>query len=162
MNLKLPKKRSVKGPASIWKRIFAFIIDFFILNYIIFFPLKKHIIQIQATSYSEIMELTNNSEITLKITLVFFVASFLAIIYFTVLEKKFGQSVGKMLLNINVISDMKQMKIWQLLVRNMFLVPIFPFILLWIIDPIFMIANKEKKRLSEILSKTRVIENYSY
>ncbi len=49
---------------------------------------------------------------------------------------------------------------WQLFVRSMFLMPLFPFVLLWFIDPIVMLFTKENQRLSEILSRTKVIEEY--
>ncbi len=49
---------------------------------------------------------------------------------------------------------------WQLFVRSMFLMPWFPFTLLWLIDPIVMLFTKENQRLSEILSRTKVVEEY--
>ena len=50
---------------------------------------------------------------------------------------------------------------WQLFVRSMFLMPLFPFVLLWLIDPIVMLFTKENQRLSEILSRTKVVESYN-
>ena len=49
---------------------------------------------------------------------------------------------------------------WQLFARSMFLMPLFPFVLLWFIDPIVMLFTKENQRLSEILSRTKVVEMY--
>lgn len=86
----------------------------------------------------------------------------LAFMYFTVLEKKFEQSIGKMMTHIYVVSDEKEMKFWQVAVRNLFFIPIFPFILLWVLDPLLMIINKQNKRLSEIVSKTKVVEDIPY
>ena len=72
------------------------------------------------------------------------------------------QSIGKIFTNIYVVSETKELKLWQLLVRNLFLIPFFPFVLLWIVDPAFMFFTKDNKRLSEILSKTKVVEKYQY
>ena len=68
--------------------------------------------------------------------------------------------IGKKLLNLYVESQTKELKYWQLLVRSMFLIPLFPFVLLWVIDPIVMLFTKDSQRLSEILSKTKVVERY--
>ena len=73
-----------------------------------------------------------------------------------------SQSIGKMLMKIYVISDNKVLKTWQLLVRNIVFIPIFPFVLLWILDPLFMFFTKTNQRLTEILGKTRVVEKYSF
>jgi len=86
--------------------------------------------------------------------------AFLAILYFMLLEKKLNQSPGKILFNLYVVSQEKELKYWQLFVRNMFLIPFFPFVLLWIIDPIVMLFTKQNQRLSEILSRTKTVEKY--
>ena len=77
-----------------------------------------------------------------------------------IMEKKLNQSVGKMLFNLYVEGKTKDLKYWHLFVRSMFLIPLFPFILLWFIDPIVMLFTKENQRLSEILSRTKVVEKY--
>jgi uncharacterized RDD family membrane protein YckC len=77
-----------------------------------------------------------------------------------ILEKELNQTPGKMLFNLYVTSQTKDLKYWQLFVRSMFLIPVFPFVLLWVIDPIVMLFTKENQRLSEILSRTKVVEKY--
>ena len=84
----------------------------------------------------------------------------LALLYFYLLEKKLAQSIGKVLFGLYVRSQEKELKRWQIFVRSMFLMPVFPFVLLWLVDPIVMLFNKENQRLSEILSKTKVVEEY--
>ena len=76
------------------------------------------------------------------------------------LEKKMGQTIGKVLMRIYVVSDNNNLKTWQLLTRNLIFIPIFPFVLLWIIDPLFMFFTKTNQRLTEILSKTKVVEEF--
>jgi uncharacterized RDD family membrane protein YckC len=87
--------------------------------------------------------------------------SILIILYFLMLEIKMSQTIGKMLMKVYVVSDNKELKAWQLLARNLVFIPIFPFVLLWILDPLFMLFTKTNQRLSEILGKTRVVEKYS-
>ena len=75
-------------------------------------------------------------------------------------KKRMGQTIGKMLMKIYVVSDNQDLKAWQLLTRSIVFIPIFPFILLWVLDPLFMFFTKTNQRLSEILSKTKVVEKY--
>lgn len=161
--LNLPKEKTFTGPASVWKRLIAFAIDLMIINLIILFPFRRLFQKIipKSTSFTETYNYLNqNSGFSTAITFLTVVVALLSILYFYMLEKKLHQSVGKMIFNIYVVSDNKELKGWQLLVRNIFLIPIFPFVLLWILDPIFMFFTKTNQRLSEILSKTKVIENY--
>ena len=72
-----------------------------------------------------------------------------------------SQTIGKMLMKVYVASDNNTLKAWQLLARNLVFIPIFPFVLLWILDPLFMFFTKTNQRLTEILSKTRVVEKYT-
>ena len=113
-------------------------------------------------SFSKIFDFLNsNSEASTSITVLMVAVAVLTILYFVILENKLRQSIGKMIFNLYVEGQDKDIKYWQLFARSMFLIPIFPFVLLWIIDPIVMLFTKENQRLSEILSKTKVVERYS-
>lgn len=161
--LNLPKERSFTGPALVWKRLLAFIADFLIINLIIFFPFKR-ILQKSIPefgSYSEAYTyLASNQAYTTTLRIIFIIMSLFAILYFVLLERKIGQTPGKMLFNIYVTSDTKKAGFWQYTLRSLFILPVFPFVLLWIIDPIFMIFTKTNQRLSEILSKTKTVQTY--
>ncbi len=163
--LNLPKEKTFIGPALIWKRIAAFFIDMAILNLFVLFPFRglfKGIIP-KDYSFSETYKfLSSSTDYTSFLTSVSFIMSILIILYFIMLERKIGQTIGKMLMKIYVVSDTKTLNTWQLLVRNLVFIPIFPFVLLWLIDPLFMFFNKTNQRLSEVLSKTKVIEKYSF
>lgn len=159
----LKKRKTFLWQASVLKRIIAFIIDMLIINLIILFPFKRIFERIvpEIGSFSKTFDfLNNNAELSSSITFIMAVITFLTILYFMLLEKKLGQTPGKMLFNLYVISQTKDLKYWQLFVRSMFLIPVFPFVLLWIIDPIVMLFTKENQRLSEILSRTKVVEKY--
>ena len=162
--LNLPKERTFVGPALIWKRFIAFFIDMLIINLIVLFPFRKLFLNIipKDYSFSEAYGLFSTStNYTGFITSVSFVMSVLIILYFLMMEREMGQTIGKMIMKIYVVSDNNILKTWQLLARNAVFIPIFPFVLLWVLDPLFMFFTKTNQRLTEILSKTRVVEKYS-
>ena len=162
--LNLPKERTFIGPALIWKRAIAFLIDITLINFVIFFPFRKLFQNIvpKDYSFSEAYRLLSTSaNYTSYITSVSFVMSILMILYFLMMERKMSQTIGKMLMKIYVVNDNNNLKAWQLLIRNLVFIPLFPFVLLWVLDPLFMFFTKTNQRLSEILSKTRVVEKYS-
>ncbi len=162
--LNLPKERIFFGPALIWKRIAAFFIDILIINLLILFPFRalfQNIIP-KDYSFSEAYKLLSSStDYTSYISVVSFIMSIFIILYFLMLERKMSQTIGKMLMRIYVVGYDDNLKAWQLLTRNLVFLPIFPFVLLWIIDPLFMFFTKTNQRLTEILSKTRVVERYN-
>lgn len=162
--LNLPKERHFIGPALLWKRIAAFFIDIAILNLVVLFPFRalfRNLIP-KDYSFSEAYNLLSSStNYTSYMSLISFVMSVLIILYFFMLEKKTGQSIGKMLMKVYVVSDNSTLKNWQLIIRNLVFIPIFPFVLLWLLDPLFMFFTKANQRLTEILSKTRVVEQYN-
>ena len=160
--LNLPSERTFIGPALIWKRIAAFFIDLLMLNIVVLLPVRKILQSIipENYSFSEAYKLLSSTTSTGYITSVSIVMSIFAILYFYLLEKNMKQTIGKMLMKIYVVAD-DNARAWQFLARNLVFIPVFPFILLLILDPLFMFFTKTNQRLSEILSKTRVVEMYS-
>lgn len=162
--LNLPADRTFIGPALIWKRIAAFFIDIAIINLIILFPFRslfQNILPKDYTFSGAYRLLGSSADYTGFLTSVSLVMSVLVILYFLMLERRMGQTIGKMLMKVYVVSDTENLSSWQLLARNIVFIPIFPFILLWVLDPLFMFFTKTNQRLSEVLSKTRVVEIYS-
>ena len=172
----MPKERTFIGPALLWKRIAAFFIDMIIINLVVLFPFRSLFQNIipKDYSFSEAYKLLSSStDYTGFITSVSFVISVLIVLYFLMLEIKMSQTIGKMLMKVYVVdarvhlassrstSYNNTLKAWQLLARNLVFIPIFPFVLLWILDPLFMFFTKTNQRLTEILSKTKVVEKYS-
>ena len=161
--LTLPKERVFIGPALLWRRIAAFFIDMVIINLVILFPFRSLFQNIIPKDYSFLEAyklLSSSTNYKGFISSVSFVMSILIILYFLMLEKKMRQTIGKALMRIYVVSDNNNLKTWQLLTRNLIFIPIFPFVLLWIIDPLFMFFTKTNQRLTEILSKTKVVEEF--
>lgn len=161
--LNLPKEATFKGPALIWKRMVAFMLDIIILDFVIGFPLRKVMTKVVPVndfsgSYTYFLA---NPKATAILTVIIIFYGMLVMLYFAILEYHTGQTVGKIFTNIKVESDKKEISFFACLIRNMYFIFIFPFILLWVIDPLFMLFTKEKRRLSEILSGTRTVEVYS-
>ncbi len=163
-SLRIPKESTFIGPALLWKRIAAFFIDIAVINIVVLFPFRRLLQGMipKDYSFSEAYKLLSSStNYTGFITSLFFAISVLIIMYFILLERKMGQTIGKTIMKIYVVSDLKSLKAWQLMVRNLMFIPIFPFVVLLILDPLFMIFTKTNQRLSEILSKTSVVEKFS-
>ena len=163
VRLNLPKERVFIGPALIWKRIAAFFIDIVILDIVVLYPFRNLFQKFIPKDYSisEAYKLISTStNFTGFISSVSLIMSVLVILYFMMLEKRMGQSIGKALFKIYIASDNKDLKSWQLLVRNLAFIPVFPFVLLWVLDPLFMFFTKTNQRLCEILSRTKVVEKY--
>jgi len=161
--LNLPKEKLFVGPALLWKRIAAFLIDLAIINLVIFLPFRSLFTKLFPPDYSfsEALKLLSSADYAGMIGLISSVMGIFVILYFYMLEKKMHQSIGKRIMKIYVASDNKELKSWQVLVRNILFLPLFPFFLLWILDPLFMFFTKTNQRLSEILSKTKVIGIYA-
>ena len=168
MKLNLPEEatKTLIANALIWKRIAAFIIDLLILNFIVFISfgnvIEKYIPK--NYSFSDMYDfLQTNPHFSDKLATVGIYSSLMALVYFIFLEQKMQQSIGKKFMNLYVVGMQNQKpSAWQHMVRNLFFIPIFPFILLWIFDPVLAIFTKNHQRLSEILSKTKVVEKHNF
>ncbi|MFH1316451.1 MAG: RDD family protein [Candidatus Woesearchaeota archaeon] len=163
LNLDLPKKRYMKINAHVFKRIIAYILDLSILL-IIMWPIVavlKNVVHIPDTGsvIDQYIFIIKNPSLFNMLFIVEIVEFIIFFIYFTALEYKINQSIGKLIMNISVESEKDKLSLWQVGLRNIYLIPIIPFNLLQIIDPILMIFRKDHKRLSDIFSKTKVVEN---
>jgi uncharacterized RDD family membrane protein YckC len=163
LNLNLPDEPTFKGAPPFWKRAAAFAIDILIIDFIIGMPFRGIFESLMPSSefQQSFQFLTQNQSIAAILSLVMILYGLLALMYFTLLEYKIGQTLGKMFMQIKVENTSNTRNFLSFIVRNMYLLMFFPFVLLWIIDPVFMLFTKEKRRLSEILSKTRTIQIYS-
>jgi uncharacterized RDD family membrane protein YckC len=168
MDLNLPEKRVFTGPATLWKRGFAFLLDIFIIDFFIFTAFKAVLAEILGNT-TDVMSayamLQQNEAQANVLFMIFTVMVMLALAYFVLLEYLLGQTVGCILLNLKVVAqqgekEFSMMTFWQSLSRNIFMIPAIPFILLWIADPLYLVLTKKGQRLTEWLSSTRVIEQF--
>ena len=161
--LNLPEEKVFVGPALLWKRFAAFLIDLTILFLVVFIPFRSFISSRipENYSFSEAYNMIEAGQDMNYLIPIYIAMLLLAFLYFFMLENKMSQTIGKKLMNIYIVSDDAEFKKWQALVRNLLFIPVFPFDLLLLIDPISMLFTKTNRRLSEILSRTRVVEIYS-
>ena len=165
MKLNLPEDREFTGPSLLWKRVMAFLIDMLAVNFFVLIPFKPFFSELFPSDYSfsqMYAYLNSNPHFISRITIVSVFMSFMVILYFISFEAKFRQSIGKKLMNLHVRSQSNELKLWQHFIRNILFLPIFPFILLWVLDPLFMFFSKSKQTLTEILSKTEVVQKYNF
>ena len=154
----MKKRKTIEMPASVWRRAAAFVIDLLILDIVIMFPFRKLLTAVPAGSIAETAEFfQQNPELMDSLYTAVIVIGVLSLLYFTIMEYKFHQTLGKMLMNLYVTEEMT---FWQALARNLFLLPFLPFILLWVVEPLYILFTKEHQRLLEILTKTNLIERH--
>ena len=139
----MPRNKALMLPAPLWKRVVAYLIDSAILLFILS-PLN-----------------VANNKTSLNITLskglllLIVVSMVLVLAYWSVLEYLFNQSVGKMFMNISVVSLAKgKLRFKQALIRNLSKVSS----LLLAIDCLNLFLRKSNQRYLETFVKTEVQE----
>lgn len=144
--------------APLWKRILAYLIDTFIIYFVVLYPFRPYYDKLNNLITTENLlntELINQIMIIApKFFLVSLIVALLTILYWVLLEYYAKQSIGKMLFKIKVVSKKGTLKFWQCFVRNISKCSS----LVLIIDFIFVFFNKDNQRLFERISNTKVIE----
>lgn len=175
-----PAQKKYLIPASVFKRIGAFAIDLLILNVFVMGPFSGIFESLSDGSDITFSSLMQNESVMQVMSSVLVVISILSLVYFVVLQLKFAQTIGMMILNIYAIkipteqqivhakkakkmdvlkaADQFRLRFFDALIRNMFILPFFPFIILWIVDPIYYFFSKSQQRFTESISKTTVVE----
>lgn len=154
------KKRGLNNislTAPLWKRTFAYLVDLFVINLIVVLPFKSFLdrqIPLEKIPFDELATFFYNSPaIFYNIFLTGLAIMILSILYWFLLEYFLGQSIGKMLFGINVISLEGTLRFSQALLRNLtkFSTPIL------LIDSLYMLKGRGM-RFFEKLSRTKVVE----
>jgi uncharacterized RDD family membrane protein YckC len=143
-------------PAKLWKRVVAYIADSLIISFIILSPFSSVMENsIDKSSFISILS-SLQSTFTKEFFLISFTLGILTLIYWTFMEWKFNQSVGKILLGLVVTStSRKQLTFTQALTRNVTKLST----IILVLDCINIFKNKKKnQRFFEKLSKTQVME----
>ena len=145
----VPTKRVVVSQATIWRRVLSFVVDILLVDLILFAPFTKFFTQ--SIDFRSIIA----QEISLPATLLLaaFFMGIVALLYFALLEWTVGTTVGKMFFGLSVAGNRS---LGRCLFRHLYLLPIFPFTILWIIEPLHLIWFKE--RLLERWSKTSTVQ----
>ena len=154
-DLNLPEK-----PRSlILKRFIAFTIDILVIELIILTPFKNILISlIPVGDYTEMSSyIFSNPNVLSTVNLVFFAAGIIILLYFTIFEYRLRQTPGKMIMKLYVESE--KLTFWQILISNISFIPVFPFILIWIFDLIYVLTSKSQQRFMEMITRISVTEN---
>ena len=161
--------RTFIGPAQIWKRGLAFFLDLAIIDFFLLGPFKSVVASVVGNkSFSDTYTLLSNNPTQADgFIWMFFIIAIISMFYFVFSEYLTGQTPGKMFFRLFAVSEgddtsYRRPSFAQCLLRSSYLIPVIPFILLVVIDPIFLIFSKKHQRLSEWLSKTQVVERFNY
>lgn len=147
---------------SLARRFLAFLLDFSLLSITIFTPLRPVLEKFAASANfsATYAAFTHNESTSAVIAVVMVFVFTLVMFYFVLLEYLLGQTAGMLFLGIKVEGSKGSMPtFWQCFIRNLVFLPLFPFIVFWILDPLYLLFAKQ--RLSEQLSKTRTV-NVNY
>ena len=158
IKLKLPKaKYQLANPL---KRIAAFLLDLLLLQMLVISAFNTYFESLFPTDKGFIENyqyLTNNINLFSNAYYALITIAVLMILYFAYMEYKFSQTVGMMIFRIYAkSSEEKELTFFQCVLRNIYLLPLFPTFFLWVIDPLYFMFKGE--RLSEIFSKTKTVE----
>lgn len=136
-----------KIPASFIKRVIAYILDMILVSIIVITPFKINFKQ-NISNLNYLFTINTG-----KIVLISIIIAVLIILYFAIFEYLLAQTIGKMIMNIEVISGFKELKFSQALLRNL---TKFSGTLI-LIDCINILISRTNKRFLEQWSDTEVI-----
>ncbi len=156
--LNIPSRKEVIITARLWKRILAFLADLVIIDFLVS-PLSSLVSGAMPSQDFSAMQdyFTANPEMSNVMLVLALSIGFVALVYFSVMEYKLGQTIGKMIFGLYVQPLDKNPRFFQYLIRSLLVIPVVPFIFFLIIDPVYLIYNKEQ-RLLERWSGTKTIE----
>ena len=137
-------------PARFWKRGIAYIIDSLIISFIILSPFAGFL-ESEPGSFFSLMQMTFTWEY-LSLSLVI---AILTLAYWSFLEYKFNQSIGKIFLRLKVNSNKRKLTFNQVFLRNVTKLST----ILVLLDCLYILKNKKKnQRYFEKMSNTYVTE----
>ena len=159
LNIKMKK---IIMTAPTWKRLIAFFIDYIILDAFVLFPFNKLMNQFFGTAnFRDIMNFVSSNSNAGMILWTSFIMSIIAMAYFVILEMKFGQTIGKMIMKIFVI-DVDKKKVDELpfpkaFMRCLGVVFMLIFPVVPIVDFGSVYFNQEGQRFLEKWSRTKTV-----
>ena len=149
------------------KRVLAFLIDLFILNLVVLQPLSFKIQRIvpEGAAFGDLYSYFNQNPVLMnEANMISMLIIGLFFAYFFLLDWLLGQTLGKKLMGLVVVSRGSflythygpKVTVLQAFVRNLALIPLFPFVLLWVLDPFYLFWKG--RRLSDVYTKTDVVK----
>jgi uncharacterized RDD family membrane protein YckC len=166
MNLRI-KRKLIVVEASLWRRVAAFFIDYIIINGLILFPFNRLIERMfKVDNIMNIFSMVSDSNFDLTpLIYISLMMGIISLFYFSIIEFKFNQSIGKIIMNIYVVNTNKKltykgipkMTFFQSLIRSLPLIFFFIFPLVIFFDIVSVLFNKDRLRFMEKVSKTKTI-----
>ena len=138
----------MKRDASLWKRFFALLIDLVVIDLVIVLPFAG-ILEGFNISFSNIESLVFSG--TLLATLA--IISLMSLLYFSLMQYFVGKTIGAHIFKLELEG---KKSFGRCLLRNLFVIPFFPFYLLWIIEPIHLLIYH--KRFLDRWTKMKTVE----
>ncbi len=137
--------------AALWRRVVAYIIDVFVVSFIVIAPFSAKMGEsIEIESFAGFFDALEAS-FTTEMILAGVIMALLTLLYWTFLEWKFQQTVGKILLRIKVA---KKITFAQAVVRNVTKLST----VILVLDVLYMLFTRGHQRYFEKLSKTEVVD----
>lgn len=160
VNIRVKTPRSPDQSPPLWKRAASFLIDLVIVNVFMITPFWGLIRKsLPGTSIGESLSyMSAHPQVAFSLNMVSLFVMLAIMAYFVILEYVIGSTVGMLLLKIKVQTTHNNLHWWQFILRNLYLIPIFPFVLFWVIEPISLIWTKGEWRTLEKLSQTRLVQ----
>ncbi len=149
-------KKNKLVQANLTRRALAYLVDTTILNLILLSPIINQIKKIVGDNTSFISSyqfFINNPQKVSAVLVLSLILIILSLLYYSILEFKLRQTIGKMLFDIKVMSKKANFKYSQTLIRNISK----PISLLFIFDIIYLIVKKQNQRFFEKISHTVVL-----
>jgi len=144
--------------ASFIKRTISFLLDIIVINLIILWPFENSLAGYLNHATKNMFNL--NNAMPSQVYVIILIMSLLALFYFAFFEYYLGQSPGQMLLGIRVMAA-SNISMWKAIVRNCYIIPFFPFYILWILDPVYL-AFYRQRFLERITGTMTVMDKAKY
>ena len=164
--MKTVVKKPIKQirPSALRKTL-AFVLDLMIINLFIIPGFRGVLAKlVPAVGFREVFSFYNtmmsNPGTMTALTFVSILLSFYILLYFSLSEYIAGSTIGMAMLNMRVTAtDNGRISLFKSLIRNIFCIPFFPFILIWIADPLFLVIKGSGQRMTEYFTKTMVVSD---
>lgn len=143
-----PRSQEVRQNASFLRRLGAFIVDILVIDLVMTAPFTSLLAGLVARAQASGFSSVAYTQRELAIIVVMFLMAYL---YFVLFEYVLGQTIGMMVANTRISDG----QLWQILVRNSFVIPLFPFIIFWVVEPLAVLFGR--RGVLERLSGTRTL-----
>ena len=137
-------------PATLWKRIGAYVLDSLVVSFVVVLPFQDLFPKDKMT-YTFFLE---NPDAIAKMFFLVLITAFMTVMYWSVFEYKFAQTLGKMLMKIEVKAVSGKLTFYNFFIRNISKMST----LLLAIDSWPLLTAKSHQRYLEKVSNTEVAE----